>query len=100
MWYRCRVIAYGRFVRMLGGLSRRSAALDAGIGVVALAFSLVFGRHAALSQPGTRLIAYLGYTLTFGMHDSTIMARSLIGVIALPILLLAQLPVLARRRAS
>jgi hypothetical protein len=46
------------------------------------------------------LIAYLGYTFTFGMHDSTILARSLIGVIALPILLLAQLPALARRHAS
>jgi hypothetical protein len=42
------------------------------------------------------LIAYLGYTLTFGIHDHTILARSLIGVIALPILLLAQLPALTR----
>jgi hypothetical protein len=45
------------------------------------------------------LIAYLGYTLTFGVHDHAILARSLIGVIALPILLLAQLPALARRHA-
>ncbi len=42
------------------------------------------------------LIAYLGYTFTFGIHDNAILARSLIGVIALPILLLAQLPALAR----
>ncbi len=48
----------------------------------------------------TVLIAYLGYTFTFGVHDSTILARSLIGVIALPVLLLAQMPALARRRAS
>lgn len=41
-------------------------------------------------------IAYLGYTLTFGIHDHTILARSLIGVIALPILLLAQIPALIR----
>lgn len=46
------------------------------------------------------LIAYLGYTFTFGVHDSTILARSLIGVITLPILLLAQTPALARRGAS
>lgn len=44
------------------------------------------------------LIAYLGYTFTFGVHDHTILARSLIGVIALPILLLTQLPALTRTR--
>jgi hypothetical protein len=46
------------------------------------------------------LIAYLGYTFTFGVHDSTILARSLIGVIALPVLLLAQMPGLAHRHAG
>lgn len=46
------------------------------------------------------LIAYSGYTLTFGVHDHTILARSLTGVIALPILLLAQLPALARPAAG
>lgn len=45
------------------------------------------------------LIAYLGYTFTFGVHDHAILARSLIGVIALPILLAAQLPALARHHA-
>lgn len=48
----------------------------------------------------TVLIAYLGYTFTFGVQDSTILTRSLIGVITLPILLLAQTPALARRGAS
>lgn len=43
------------------------------------------------------LIAYLGYTFTFGVHDHAILARSLVGVIALPILLAAQLPALTRR---
>lgn len=45
------------------------------------------------------LVAYLGYTLTFGVHDHAILARSLIGVIALPVLLAVQLPAIARRRA-
>lgn len=44
------------------------------------------------------MIAYLGYTFIFGMHGHAILARSLIGVIALPILLLAQIPVLDRSR--
>lgn len=48
---------------MLGGLSPRSALLDVGIGVVALALSVIFGRHAALSQPGTRPLDALGYAL-------------------------------------
>jgi hypothetical protein len=38
----------------------------------------------------------IDHTGTFGVHDHTILARSLIGVIALLILLLAQLPGLAR----
>jgi signal transduction histidine kinase len=48
---------------MLCGLSPRSAALDVGIMMVALALSLIFGRHAALSQPGTRPLDALGYAL-------------------------------------
>jgi hypothetical protein len=46
------------------------------------------------------LIAYLGYTLTFGVHDSAILGRSLIGVIALPVLLLAQVTVLTRHHET
>jgi hypothetical protein len=38
------------------------------------------------------LIGYLGYLLTFGVHDHTILARALVGVIALPVLLLLALP--------
>jgi hypothetical protein len=38
------------------------------------------------------LIASLGYTFTFGVHDHAILARSLIADIALPLLLLAHIP--------
>jgi len=38
------------------------------------------------------MIANLGYTLTFGRHDRTVLQRSLIGDIALPVLLLATIP--------
>jgi hypothetical protein len=37
------------------------------------------------------MIANLGYTFTFGVHDHTILARSLIAVIALPALLIAHI---------
>lgn len=38
------------------------------------------------------MIANLGYTFTFGVHDHTILARSLIADIALPVLLIAHIP--------
>ena len=38
------------------------------------------------------MIANLGYTLTFGVHDHTILTRSLIADIALPVLLIAHIP--------
>ena len=47
------------------------------------------------------LLANITYTLTFGAHDSVIFARSLIGLIGIPVLLLVQAPVFfgnARRR--
>ena len=45
------------------------------------------------------LIAYLGYALTFGAHDSAILPRALIGAIGLPILLIASAPAFFRRQA-
>ena len=38
------------------------------------------------------LAADLGYTQTFGQHDPTVFSRALIADVALPVLLLAQLP--------
>ena len=38
------------------------------------------------------MIANLGYTFTFGVHDHTILTRSLIADIALPALLIAHIP--------
>lgn len=84
--------------------------LERGYALHELVFAILFllivviplraGQRWAWWACWTVLIAYLGYTFTFGVHDSTILARSLIGVIALPVLLLAQMPALARRRAS
>ncbi len=39
------------------------------------------------------MLANITYSLTFGRHDSAILARSLIADIALPVLLLIQAPV-------
>ena len=38
------------------------------------------------------MLANIAYTLTFGAHDPTIFTNSLIGLIALPVLLLVQIP--------
>jgi hypothetical protein len=46
------------------------------------------------------MIANLGYTLTFGVHDPTIFARGLIADIALPVLLLAHVPAFFSRGAG
>jgi len=46
------------------------------------------------------LIAYLGYALTFGPHDSAILPRSLIGAIGLPVLLVVSVPAFFRHPES
>jgi hypothetical protein len=46
------------------------------------------------------LIAYLGYALTFGAHDSVILPRSLIGAIGLPVLLLVSAPAFFRSQRA
>jgi hypothetical protein len=67
--------------------------------LIIVALPLRAGQRWAWWACWAALIAYLGYTFAFGVHDHAILVRSLIGVIALPILLLAQLPTLARRQA-
>lgn len=43
------------------------------------------------------MIANLGYTLTFGAHDATILARSLVATVGLPVILLAHIPAFFKR---
>jgi lysylphosphatidylglycerol synthetase-like protein (DUF2156 family) len=45
------------------------------------------------------LLATLAYALSFGTHDSAILARSLIALIGLPVLLLLQAPAFFGRHA-
>ncbi len=48
----------------------------------------------------TPTIANLGYALTFGTHDTAIGYRSLVALIALPVLLLVHVPAFFVRRAD
>ena len=45
-------------------------------------------------------IAYLGYALTSGAHDSVILPHRLIGAVELPVLLLASAPAFFRARPA
>jgi hypothetical protein len=45
------------------------------------------------------LLANVTYALTFGAHDAAILRQSLIGIIALPVLLLIQVPAFFGKRA-
>jgi len=45
------------------------------------------------------MLSALAYTLTFGRHDATTLGRSLVVVVALPVLLLVHVPALFGRRA-
>jgi hypothetical protein len=45
------------------------------------------------------LLADITYALTFGAHDAAILRQSLIGIIALPVLLLIQAPAFFGKRA-
>jgi hypothetical protein len=84
------------------GLTSYVTLLETGYAVHELVFGLLFliivavplrrGAWWAWWACWCVLIADLGYTLTFGQHDATILGRSLIADVALPVLLLAQLP--------
>jgi hypothetical protein len=84
------------------GTSSYISLLERGYALHELTFALLF--IVLLAVPFRRrqrwawwaawlpMTANLGYTLTFGLHDPAILARSLIADIALPVLLLAHIP--------
>lgn len=84
------------------GVARYVTLLERGYALHELTFALLF--IVLLVIPFRRrqrwawwtawllMIANLGYTLTFGVHDATILGRSLVADIALPVLLLAHIP--------
>ena len=86
----------------LAGTARYVTLLETGYAVHELVFGLLFLVIVAIPfRSGERwawwacwavLIADVAYTLTFGRYDATIFRQSLIAAIALPVLLLAQLP--------
>jgi hypothetical protein len=92
------------------GVARYISTLEYGYALHELTFGLLFlaivvfafrrGQRWAWFACWAVMVASLGYTLTFGVHDSAIMGRSLIADLAVPVLLLISAPGLFRRQSS
>lgn len=91
------------------GITRYITLLEIAYAVHELVFGILFLVIVAIPfRHGARwawwacwavMLANITYSLTFGRHDSTILARSLVADIALPILLLIQAPAFFGARA-
>jgi hypothetical protein len=92
------------------GLTQYITLLEIAYAVHELVFGLLFlvivaipfrrGLRWAWWACWTPILANLTYSLTFGRHDSTLLARSLIADIGLPLLLLVHLPAFFGRPAA
>ena len=91
------------------GMSRYVTLLEYAYAVHELVFGILFVAIVAIPlRRGERwawwacwavMLSALAYALTFGRHDATTLVRSLVVVVALPVLLLLQVPVLFGSRA-
>jgi hypothetical protein len=92
------------------GVARYVTTLEVGYALHELTFAALFlvlvlgplrrGRAWAWWACWAVMIANIGYTATFGVHDSTILARSVAADVAVPVFLLLCAPrVLGRRRS-
>ena len=92
------------------GVARYITTLEVGYALHELTFAVLFlaivliplrrGHTWAWWACWALMIANLGYTLTLARHDSTTLARSLVAIVAVPVLLLLCSPPLLRRAAG
>lgn len=90
------------------GVARYITNLEVGYALHELTFAVLFlavvliplrhRRPWAWWTCWTVMIANIGYTITFGRHDSTILARSLVADIGVPVFLLLCAPAVLRHR--
>lgn len=102
--------SFADVVTSSSGVARYITNLEVGYALHELTFALLFlavvliplrqGRPWAWWACWAIMIANIGYTVTFGRHDSTILYRSLAADIAVPVFLLLCAPAVLRRRAS
>jgi hypothetical protein len=92
------------------GVARYVTNLEVGYALHELTFAVLFlvlvlvplrrGRMWSWLTCWAVMIANIGYIATFGVHDSTIFARSLAADIAVPVFLLLCAPTVLERRAA
>ena len=92
------------------GLARYITLLECAYAVHELVFGLLFlvivaipfhqGQRWAWWACWAPMLANVTYSLTFGRHDPTILARSLVADIALPVLLVLHVPAFFRHAAN
>lgn len=111
----------GTFVKLAGrswqtakttqpGIAHYVTVLERGYALHELTFAILFIAIVAIPFRARQrwswwacwaaLIAYVGYAATFGADDPVIWPRSLIGVVGLPLLLLAHVPAFFPRREN
>jgi hypothetical protein len=103
-------VPWDRATHASPGLTQYITLLEVAYAVHELVFALLFLVIVAIPyRRGLRwawwacwvpMLANLTYSLTFGRHDSTLLARSLIADIGLPLLLLIHLPAFFGRPAT
>ncbi len=103
-------IPWGSAKHTASGLTRYVTLLEVAYAVHELVFALLYLVIVAIPfRRGARwawwscwavMLANLTYSLTFGRYDSTILLRSLIADVALPVLLLLQIPVFFGKGAA
>ncbi|MGW4518896.1 hypothetical protein ACWEO4_45085 [Streptomyces sp. NPDC004393] len=92
------------------GTARYISTLEYGYALHELTFGLLFmavvifafrrGQRWAWFACWAVLIAAIGYSATFGAHDSTLLSRSLIADVALPVLLVVAAPSFFQHRKT
>jgi hypothetical protein len=92
------------------GVARYITNLEVGYALHELTFAVLFLAIVTIPLRRRRpwawwtcwaiMIANIGYTVTFGVHDSAILTRALVSDIAVPVLLLLGAPAVFRRPRS
>lgn len=92
------------------GVARYITNLEVGYALHELTFAVLFLAIVVIPLRRRRpwawwtcwaiMIANVGYTVTFGRHDSTILARGLAADVAVPVFLLLCAPAVLRRRPA
>jgi hypothetical protein len=102
--------AFGSVVAASPGVARYVTNLEVGYALHELTFAVLFlvlvlvplrrGNVWAWLACWAVMIANVGYTATFGFHDSTILGRSLVADVAVPVLLVLCAPTVFGRRST